>query len=193
MHSRSTAADGALTGGCVLLLVLVADATAALLVLIVLALRGLGRLDLPGGTADGAPAVDRVPALCCVGFAVAAAVAGVLLVRGGNRLTGALQLALAVVVACAALGVWHDARDRSRSPSTPPADRLVDASGDVLGDVSGDVLGDVSGGALGDVSGSVSRYAARYASGSVSRGASPYASGSVSRGAAEVASWPPQR
>ncbi|MGV9989742.1 hypothetical protein [Streptomyces sp. NPDC003374] len=185
MHSRSTAADGALTGGCVLLLVLVADATAALLVLIVLALRGLGRLDLPGGTADGAPAVDRVPALCCVGFAVAAAVAGVLLVRGGNRLTGALQLALAVVVACAALGVWHDARDRSRSPSTPPADRLVDASGDVLGDVSG--------GALGDVSGSVSRYAARYASGSVSRGASPYASGSVSRGAAEVASWPPQR
>lgn len=132
MRLRSTAPDGALTSGCVFLLVLVADVTTAMLVLIVLALRGLGRMDLPGGTAEGAPAVDWVPVFCYVGFALAAAVAGVLLVRGGNRLTGAVQLALAVLVASAAVGVWHDARDRSRAPATSPADRLVDASEVVL-------------------------------------------------------------
>lgn len=128
MRPRSIAPDGALTSGCVFVLVLVADVTAAMLVLIVLALRGLGRMDLPGGTAEGAPAVDWVPVFCYVGFALAAALAGVLLVRGGNRLTGAVQLALAVLVASAAVGVWHDARDRSRAPATSPADRLVDAS-----------------------------------------------------------------
>lgn len=110
------------------LLVLVADATGGLLLVIVLAVRGLGRVEAPGGGPAGAPPGDLVPALLYGGFALAAGAAGVLLVRGGARFTGAAQLVLAVVVAGAALGAWRDTHDRDRFPATSPSDRLVDAS-----------------------------------------------------------------
>ncbi|WP_086561524.1 inner-membrane translocator [Streptomyces africanus] len=104
---QTTAGTDALTGGCLLLLVLVADAAAGFLVVLLLAVRGLGRMDAGAGqTAAGAPPTDWAPLLCFGALALAVGVTGVLLLRVGNRFTGAVQLVLCVVLAGHALGSW---------------------------------------------------------------------------------------
>ncbi|MEU6610547.1 inner-membrane translocator [Streptomyces shenzhenensis] len=96
---------GALTAGCLLLLVLVADVAAGSLVLIVLAVRGLSRMNAGSGPAPaGAPPADWTPALCFGALALAVCVTGVMLLRLGHRYIGAVQLGLCVVLAFPALG-----------------------------------------------------------------------------------------
>ncbi|MFI6855046.1 inner-membrane translocator [Streptomyces sp. NPDC050416] len=106
-HDDRQPSDGkdALTAGCLLLLVLVADTGAAFLVVLLLAVRGLGRMDADAGRPPaGPPPTDWAPLL---GFgALALGVTGVLLLRVGNRFIGAVQLVLCVVVAGHALGAW---------------------------------------------------------------------------------------
>lgn len=74
----SRGGEGVLTGGCVLLLALVADLAAGLLVAIALAVRGLDRMDTSSGQiATGAPPSDWVPV---PGFGALALTIGVMAV-----------------------------------------------------------------------------------------------------------------
>ncbi|THA59536.1 inner-membrane translocator [Streptomyces sp. A0958] len=99
--------EGALTAGCLLLLVLVADVAAALLVVIVLAVRGLDRMDTGSGrTTTGAPALDWAPVLGFGALALALGVTAVVLLRIGHRVIGAVQLTLCVFPALHMLGYW---------------------------------------------------------------------------------------
>jgi hypothetical protein len=103
----SSRAAGAFTTGCVLVLVLLADVFAGLLVVIVLAVRGLGRMDAGAGQPpSGPPPVDWTPVLGWGVLGVAAGVTGLLFLRGGSRGIGALQLAVGVVLVGAAMSAW---------------------------------------------------------------------------------------
>ncbi|MFE6979328.1 inner-membrane translocator [Streptomyces sp. NPDC057682] len=99
--------EGAFAGGCVLLLVLVADVAAALLIAVVLAVRGLHRMDSGSGqTAAGGGSQDWTPVL---GFGVLSLVVGVtavVLLRIEHRVTGVVQMVLCVLVALVALASW---------------------------------------------------------------------------------------
>ncbi|MDX3643751.1 inner-membrane translocator [Streptomyces sp. MB09-02B] len=99
--------EGLLTSGCLLLLVLVADAGAALLVAIVLAARGLGRRDAgTGQTATGVPPVDWGPVLGFGALTLLVAVTAVVLLRIGHQVIGTVQLTLCVLLAVYTLGYW---------------------------------------------------------------------------------------
>lgn len=102
----SSRAAGAFATGCVLVLVLMADVFAGLLVLIVLAVRGLGRMDAGAGQPPSVPPVDWTPVLGWGVLGVAAGVTGLLFLRGGSRGIGALQLAVGVVLVGAAMSAW---------------------------------------------------------------------------------------
>ncbi|MGW0936534.1 inner-membrane translocator [Streptomyces sp. NPDC002666] len=99
--------EDALTGGCLLLLVLVADVAAALLVVIVLAVRGLDRTDSGSGQAatSGSPQ-DWAPVLGFGALALVAGITAVVLLRIGHRVIGAVQVILCVLVALIALASW---------------------------------------------------------------------------------------
>jgi hypothetical protein len=99
--------EDALTAGCLLLLMLVADVAAGFLVVLLLTVRGLGRMDAGAGQtpADELPA-DWVPLLSFGALALAVGVTGVLLLRLGHRFMGALQLVLCIVLTLHALGSW---------------------------------------------------------------------------------------
>ncbi|MFD5159205.1 inner-membrane translocator [Streptomyces hawaiiensis] len=100
-------AAGALTAGCLLLLVLVADVAAALLVAIVLAARGLGRRDSESGqTATSVPPPDWAPVLSFGALALTVGVTAVILLRIGHHVIGAVQLTLCVFLAVHTLGYW---------------------------------------------------------------------------------------
>ncbi|MFB8110858.1 inner-membrane translocator [[Kitasatospora] papulosa] len=104
---RSSAREGAVTTGCVLLLVLVADVAAALLVAILLAARGLGRMDAGSGrTATGVPPVDWTPVVGFGALALTVGVTALVLLRIGDRVVGAVQLTLCGLLALHALGSW---------------------------------------------------------------------------------------
>ncbi|MFJ2716871.1 inner-membrane translocator [Streptomyces sp. NPDC087437] len=99
--------EGALTAGCLLLLVLVADVAAGLLVVIVLAVRGLGRMDASSGqTATSMPPLDWAPVMGFGTLALAVGVTAVVLLRIGHRVIGAVQLTLCVFLAVHTLGSW---------------------------------------------------------------------------------------
>ncbi|MEU9058655.1 inner-membrane translocator [Streptomyces sp. NPDC048430] len=99
--------EGALTAGCLLLLVLVADVAAALLVVIVLAVRGLGRMDASSGqTATGVPPLDWAPVLGFGALGLAVGVTALVLLRIGHRVIGAVQLTLCVFLALHTLRSW---------------------------------------------------------------------------------------
>jgi hypothetical protein len=96
-----------LTAGCLLLLVLVADVAAGLLVVIVLAVRGLGRMDASSGqTATSVPPLDWAPVLGFGALALAVGVTAVVLLRIGHRVIGTVQLTLCVFLAVHTLGSW---------------------------------------------------------------------------------------
>lgn len=80
--------DGALTAGCLLLLVLVADVAAALLVASVIAARRLGRTDAYPGT----PSPDWTPLLGFGALTLALGVTAVVLLRIWHGAIGALRL-----------------------------------------------------------------------------------------------------
>ncbi|MFI8831609.1 inner-membrane translocator [Streptomyces afghaniensis] len=104
---QPAAGTDALTAGCLLLLVLVADAAAGFLVVLLLAVRGLGRMDACAGqTAPCAPPTDWAPLLCFGALALAVGVTGILLLRLGHPFIGAVQLVLCIVLAGHALGSW---------------------------------------------------------------------------------------
>ncbi|MEU0192766.1 inner-membrane translocator [Streptomyces afghaniensis] len=104
---QPSAGNDALTAGCLLLLVLVADAAAGFLVLLLLSVRGLGRMDACAGQPPGcAPPTDWAPLLCFGALALAVGVTGVLLLRLGPRFIGAVQLVLCIVLAGHALRSW---------------------------------------------------------------------------------------
>lgn len=99
----------ALTAGCLLLVVLVADAFAAFVVVIVLAVRGLGRLDASvggGPEPTGPPPTDWTPILGFGAVALAIGVTGILLLWAGLRGIGTVQLVICVVVAAGVLDAW---------------------------------------------------------------------------------------
>ncbi|MFF8382107.1 inner-membrane translocator [Streptomyces kanasensis] len=98
--------EGAFTGGCLLLLVLMADVAAALLVAIVLAARGLGRMNSSGQTATGAPPPDWAPVLGFGALALTVGITAFVLLWIGHRVIGAVQLTLCVFLAFHALGSW---------------------------------------------------------------------------------------
>ncbi|WDV55394.1 inner-membrane translocator [Streptomyces coeruleorubidus] len=99
--------NDALTAGCLLLLVLVADAAAGFLVVLLLAARGLGRMDAGSGqTPAAALPADWAPLLSFGALALAVGVTGVLLLRLGHPIIGAVQLVLCIVLAGHALGSW---------------------------------------------------------------------------------------
>ncbi|MFF6780114.1 inner-membrane translocator [Streptomyces sp. NPDC012510] len=104
---QPSGAEGALTAGCLLLLVLVADAAAGLLVVILLAGRRLGRPDAGSGqTATGVPPLDWAPVLGFGALALAVGVTAVVLLRIGHHVIGAVQLTLCAFLAVHALGYW---------------------------------------------------------------------------------------
>ncbi|MEU6090870.1 inner-membrane translocator [Streptomyces sp. NPDC047085] len=95
------------TAGCLLLLVLVADVASGLLVVIVLAVRGLGRMDTGlAQTAANPPSADWTPLLWLGALALAMGVTGVVLLRLGHRFIGAVQLALCLLLTCCAPATW---------------------------------------------------------------------------------------
>jgi hypothetical protein len=99
--------ESALTTGCLLILVLVADVAATFLVVIVLSVRALGRMD--AGTGQRASNVLPPDWGPVVGFGALALVVGltaVALVWVGHRVIGAVQLTLCVVLMVHALGFW---------------------------------------------------------------------------------------
>ncbi|WP_326686205.1 inner-membrane translocator [Streptomyces sp. NBC_01795] len=107
---QPSSGNGPLTAGCLLLLVLVADVAdvaAGLLVVIVLAVRGLGRMDAGAGqTANSVPPLDWAPVLGFGALAVAGGVTAVVLLRIGHRVNGAVQLTLCVFLAVHTPGSW---------------------------------------------------------------------------------------
>ncbi|MEU9205444.1 inner-membrane translocator [Streptomyces sp. NPDC048332] len=99
--------ERALTAGCLLFLVMAADAAAGLLVVIVLAVRGLDRMGSGSGrTATGMPPLDRAPVLGFGALALAAGITAVVLLRIGHRAIGAVQLTFCVLLAVQALRSW---------------------------------------------------------------------------------------
>ncbi|MEU8756688.1 inner-membrane translocator [Streptomyces chartreusis] len=99
--------SGALTTGCLLFLVLVADVAAGLLVVIVLAVRGLGRMDAGSGQAvTTVPRLDWAPVLGFGSLALAVGVTAVVLLRIGHRVIGAVQLTVCACVAVHTLWSW---------------------------------------------------------------------------------------
>ena len=99
--------EGALTGGCLPLLVLVADVATGLLVAIVLAVRGLGRMDARSGqTATGVPPLDWGPVLGFGTLALTVGITALVLLWIGHRVIGAVQLMLCVFLAVHTLGSW---------------------------------------------------------------------------------------
>ncbi|MFJ4787530.1 inner-membrane translocator [Streptomyces sp. NPDC088794] len=99
-------ADAAL-GGCLLLLVLMADAMGACLAVIVMAMHGLGQGDGGAGrrTVEPAP-TDWTPVWCWSTLAPATGVTGVLLLRIGHRVTGTVQLTLCVILTGTIVSAW---------------------------------------------------------------------------------------
>lgn len=90
-----------------MLLVLVADVAAGLLVVIVLAVRGLGRMDAGSGQiVTSVPTRDWAPVLGFGALALAVGVTAVVLLRIGHRVIGAVQLTLCVLLAVHALWSW---------------------------------------------------------------------------------------
>ncbi|MFJ6085205.1 inner-membrane translocator [Streptomyces sp. NPDC092369] len=104
---RTSGWSDAETGGCLLLLVLMADAMAACLAAIVMAVHGLGQGDGGAGrrTVEPAP-TDWTPVWCWGTLALAAGVTGVLLLRVGNRVTGTIQLTLCVILTGTVVSAW---------------------------------------------------------------------------------------
>ena len=99
--------ESALTAGCLTLLVLVADVAAGLLVVIGLAVRGLGRMDAGSGqTVTSVPPRDWAPVLGFGALALAVGVTAVVLLRIGHRVIGAVQLTLCVLLAIHTLWSW---------------------------------------------------------------------------------------
>lgn len=99
--------EGLLTSGCLLLLVLLADAGAALVVAIVLTARGLGRRAAGAGqTATGVPPVDWGPVLGFGALTLAVAATAVVLLRIGHQVIGTVQLTLGALLAVHTLGYW---------------------------------------------------------------------------------------
>ncbi|WP_326666127.1 inner-membrane translocator [Streptomyces sp. NBC_00385] len=97
----------ALTGGCLLLLVLVADVAAALLVAIMLAVRGLHRMDSGSGqTGTSGSPPDWAPVLGFGALALVVGITAVVLLRIGHRAIGVVQVILCVLVALIALASW---------------------------------------------------------------------------------------
>ncbi|MFF5471728.1 inner-membrane translocator [Streptomyces achromogenes] len=91
--------DALTTTGCLLFLMLPADAVAGLLAAVLLMARGLGRTDT-GSVPAGPPSAGRVPMGSSGALALAAGVTGGVLLRLGGRGLGAVQLALCCVSAC---------------------------------------------------------------------------------------------
>ncbi|MFE4337132.1 inner-membrane translocator [Streptomyces sp. NPDC056831] len=84
-----------------------ADVAAGLLAVIVLAVRGLGRIDAGSGqTAAGSRPGDWTPVLCFGVLALAVGVTGVMLLRLGHRAIGVPLLVICVVLAGQSLRVW---------------------------------------------------------------------------------------
>ncbi|MFC8593204.1 inner-membrane translocator [Streptomyces atroolivaceus] len=99
--------ERALTAGCLLLLVLVADVAATLLVFIVLTVRGLGRMHSSSGqTATGVPPMDWAPVLGFGALTLAVSVTAVVLLRLGHQVIGAVQLTLCAFLTLHTLGPW---------------------------------------------------------------------------------------
>ncbi|WP_221352855.1 inner-membrane translocator [Streptomyces beigongshangae] len=104
---QPSSTEGALTAGCLLLLVLVADGAAGLLVGIVLAVRGLGRTGTGAGpAATRVPPPDWAPVLGFGALTLAVGVTAVVLLRIGHRAIGAVQLTLCVLLTVHTLGSW---------------------------------------------------------------------------------------
>lgn len=104
---RPSGGESALTAGCLTLLVLVADVAAGLLVVIVLAVRGLGRMDAGSGqTVTSVSPRDWAPVLGFGALALAVGVTAVVLLRIGHRVIGAVQLTLCVLLAILTLWSW---------------------------------------------------------------------------------------
>ncbi|CAM5336497.1 hypothetical protein SGRIM128S_02306 [Streptomyces griseomycini] len=92
---------------CVLFLVLVADVAAGLLVVIVLAVRGLGRMDTNSGqTAASAPSVDWAPVLGYGALALTVGVTALVLLWIGHRAIGAVQMTFCAFLAVHTLASW---------------------------------------------------------------------------------------
>lgn len=106
-EKRPAGEENLLTSGCLLLLVLLADAAAVLVVAIVLVARGWSRRGTASGqTATGAPPVDWAPVMGFGALTLVAAVTAVLLLRIGHQVIGTVQVALFVLLAAYTLGSW---------------------------------------------------------------------------------------
>ncbi|MER6159585.1 inner-membrane translocator [Streptomyces sp. NPDC001868] len=104
---QPSSTEDPLTAGCLLLLVLVADVAAGLLVAIVLAARGWGRMGTaPGQTATSAPPLDWAPVLGFGALTLAVGVTAVVLVWIGHRVIGTVQLTLCVLLTVHTLRYW---------------------------------------------------------------------------------------
>ncbi|CAM5347979.1 MULTISPECIES: hypothetical protein [Streptomyces] len=104
---KPSGGESALTAGCLLFLVLVADVAAGLLVVIVLAVRGLGRMDAGSGqAATTVPPPDWAPVLGFGSLALVVGVTAVVLLRIGHRVIGAVQLTVCAFLAVHTLWSW---------------------------------------------------------------------------------------
>jgi hypothetical protein len=105
-------------GGCVSLIVLLVEIPVAILLGLVLSVRGWGRA---GRAAEqsGAPAMDWVPVLWLGGFTLGVLVVAVVFLRSAHPCAGAVQLLVAAVALLFTITAWHEEYERAHPAPLP--------------------------------------------------------------------------
>ncbi|MDQ0712282.1 hypothetical protein QFZ55_001734 [Streptomyces luteogriseus] len=102
-------------GGCISLIVLLIEIPVAVLLGLLLSVRGWGRAD----EQSGAPAMDWVPVLWLGGFTLGVLVVAVAFLRSAHPYAGAVQLLIAAMALLFAITAWHEEYERAHPAPLP--------------------------------------------------------------------------
>jgi hypothetical protein len=113
-ESSVSRGDG-FAGGCISLIVLLIEIPVAILLGLMLAIRGWGRAD----ERSGASTMDWVPVLWLGGFALGVLVVAVVFLCSAHPCAGAVQLLLAGLALIFALTAWREESERAHPSPLP--------------------------------------------------------------------------
>ncbi|MFC8142369.1 DUF6234 family protein [Streptomyces paradoxus] len=102
-------------GGCLSLIVLLIEIPVAILLGLVLAIRGWGR----AGERSGAPTMDWVPVLWLGGFTLGVLVVAVVFLCSAHPYAGAVQLLMAAIALTFTMTAWHEESERAHPSPLP--------------------------------------------------------------------------